>query len=273
MIGVDSARALGTRINLSEVQVRFGEGPNSVQALAGIDLRVEPGEFVSLLGPSGCGKSTLLGAIAGFRPVDGGALQVDARPVRAPGPDRGMVFQQHALFPWKTVLANVEFGLKMQGARRRERRLRAIEILEHVGLGAFLHHYPHQLSGGMQQRVALVRVLVNRPRVLLMDEPFGALDAQTRLHMQQTLLELWDALRMTVLFVTHDVDEAVFLSNRVIVLSQRPGRVAAELTVDLPRPRGPETLTSPGFTSLRARALELLLSASGLSSRTAATAR
>lgn len=250
---------LGTRISLADVAVNFGEGTHAVRALSGIDLQIEPGQLVTLLGPSGCGKSTLVSAIAGFRSISAGELSVDARHVVKPGPDRGVVFQQHMLFPWKTVLGNVEFGLKMQGISKVERRRTASDLLAHVGLGDFLHHYPHQLSGGMQQRVALARVLINRPRVLLMDEPFGALDPATRLHMQKTLLTLWEELHMTVLFVTHDVDEALFLSDRVVVLSPRPGRIKGEIAVDLPRPRDQDTLTSSAFTTLRKQAFGLLL--------------
>jgi NitT/TauT family transport system ATP-binding protein len=246
-------------IDLSGVDIYFGEGRSRVRALDNLDLRVRRGEFLSVLGPSGCGKSTIIGAIAGFTPISAGELQVDAQRVTAPGPDRGVVFQQHALFPWKTVLANVEFGLKMRGISRRERRQIALEILAHIGLAEFVDHFPHQLSGGMQQRVALARVLVNRPRVLLMDEPFCALDAQARLQMQQMLLSLWDELHMTVVFVTHDVDEAVFLSDRVVVLTHRPARVRAEFEVALPRPRTPAVLTSPEFTALKRQTLELLL--------------
>lgn len=246
-------------IALANVAVNFGEGRQAVRAVEQLDLRIEPGEFVSILGPSGCGKSTILGAIAGFMQVSSGDVRVDSQRVAAPGPDRGFVFQQHTLFPWKTVANNVEFGLKMRGIPRAERQKTAREILTHIGLGEFLHHYPHQLSGGMQQRVALARVLVNRPRVLLMDEPFCALDAQTRLQMQEMLLGLWHELHMTVVFVTHDVDEAVFLSDRVIVLTQRPGTIKREIAVDLPRPRTHELLTSPEFTQRKREALSLLL--------------
>lgn len=246
-------------IALSNVEVHFGEGRQAVRALDRIDLRIEPGEFVSVLGPSGCGKSTILGAIAGFMPVSAGDVRVDAQRVMAPGPDRGFVFQQHTLFPWKTVAHNVEFGLKMRGQARHERQKTSREILTHIGLGEFLNHYPHQLSGGMQQRVALARVLVNRPRVLLMDEPFCALDAQTRLQMQQMLLGLWHELHMTVVFVTHDVDEAVFLSDRVIVLTRRPATIKREIAVKLPRPRTHDVLTSPEFTQIKRETLALLL--------------
>jgi NitT/TauT family transport system ATP-binding protein len=260
MVAARGAGAVsGAKVTLQGVGVHFGEGKVAVEALAGIDLSVAPGEFVSVLGPSGCGKSTIIGAVGGFCPITSGELRVDGHEVRAPGPDRGVVFQQHTLFPWKTVLANVEFGLKMRGVGKRARMREAREILEHVGLGEFLDHYPHQLSGGMQQRVSLARVLVNRPRVILMDEPFSALDAQTRLQMQEMLLDLWHELAMTVVFVTHDVDEAVFLSDRVVLLTRRPGRIKTELGVDLPRPRTPDVLTSGEFTRLKRRALDLLL--------------
>ena len=254
-------------IELRSVRIGFGEGRVAVRALDGLDLEVAPGEFVSILGPSGCGKSSIVGAVAGFTPLTAGHLLVDGRPVAAPGSDRGVVFQQHALFPWKTALGNVEFGLKMRGVGRTERRRTARQLLEQVGLGEFLDHYPHQLSGGMQQRVNLARALVNHPRVILMDEPFGSLDAQTRMLMQQLLLELWQERRMTVLFVTHDVDEALFLSDRVAVLTRRPGRIKAEISVGLPRPRGPEVLTGPAFTGLKRRLLDLLQGETWLQSR------
>jgi NitT/TauT family transport system ATP-binding protein len=247
-------------IRMRGVEIHFGEGRTAVQALSGIDLDVEPGEFLSILGPSGCGKSTIIGAVAGFTPITSGELRVDDQKVSAPGPDRGVVFQQHTLFPWKTVAENVEFGLKMRGVGRSERKRVALDILRRVGLGDFLRHYPNQLSGGMQQRVNLARVLVNRPRVLLMDEPFCSLDAQTRLQMQQMLLDLWHEFHMTVIFVTHDVDEAVFLSDRVVVLTKRPGRIKAEVQISLPRPRTHALLTSSAFTELKRSALELLLS-------------
>jgi NitT/TauT family transport system ATP-binding protein len=246
-------------IQLRDVDIHFGEGKTAVQALRGIDLDVAPGELLSILGPSGCGKSTIIGAVAGFTRVTSGQLHVAGQAVRAPGPDRGVVFQQHTLFPWKTVLENVAFGLKMQRIGKQERTRTALEILTHVGLSEFAEHYPHQLSGGMQQRVNLARVLVNRPRVILMDEPFCSLDAQTRLQMQQMLLRLWHEFHMTIVFVTHDVDEAVFLSDRVVVLTPRPGTIKAQLAIDLPRPRTLELLTSMEFTTLKRRALELLL--------------
>jgi len=253
----DPARPRGA-ISMRDLGIHFGEGETAVEAVRGIDLTIAAGEFVSVLGPSGCGKSTLIGAIAGFTPVTSGELLLDDQPIRAPGPDRGVVFQQHTLFPWKTVSENVEFGLKMRGISRAQRRQTAREILQQVGLGDFLEHYPNQLSGGMQQRVSLARVLVNRPRVLLMDEPFCSLDAQTRLEMQEMLLDLWQEFHMTVVFVSHDVDEALFLSDRVLVSSRRPGRIKGALSVGLPRPRDSELLTSPEFMRLKRQALELL---------------
>ena len=244
-------------ISMRNIVKQYSDG---FLAVNDVSLEVAEGEFVILVGPSGCGKSTIIGAVAGFTRVSSGELRVAGAPVRAPGPDRGVVFQQHTLFPWKTVLENVAFGLKMQRISKQERLASARAILAHVGLSEFSEHYPHQLSGGMQQRVNLARVLVNRPRVILMDEPFCSLDAQTRLEMQQMLLRLWHELHMTVVFVTHDVDEAVFLSDRVVVLTRRPGTVKAELPIDLPRPRELELLTSPEFTQLKREAFELLLS-------------
>jgi NitT/TauT family transport system ATP-binding protein len=246
-------------ISIKDVSIHFGEGKTAVQALSGINLDIAPGEFISILGPSGCGKSTIIGAVAGFTPITSGELRVDGKEAKTPGPDRGVVFQQHTLFPWKTVLKNVEFGLKMRGVGMSERRHAAREILSLVGLGEFLDHYPSQLSGGMQQRVNLARVLVNRPRVILMDEPFCSLDAQTRLQMQEMLQSLWREYHMTIVFVTHDVDEALFLSDRVVMLTRRPGRIKAEIRVDLPRPRGTELLTSPEFIQLKRRTLDLLI--------------
>lgn len=248
-----------TSVKLSKVSFHFGEGPHAVQALDGVDLDIAAGEFVSILGPSGCGKSTILNAIGGFGKVSAGEVHVGQARVTGAGPDRGIVFQQHTLLPWKTVVTNVEFGLKMRGVVASERREAARAILQQVGLGEFLHHYPHQLSGGMQQRVNLVRVLINRPGVILMDEPFCSLDAQTRLQMQQMLLELWHSFKMTVVFVTHDVDEALFLSDRVLVLSRRPARVLDEFAVPFARPRSQHLLTRADFTGLKRRVLDRLL--------------
>jgi NitT/TauT family transport system ATP-binding protein len=196
-------------------------------ALAEVSLDVRPREFVALLGPSGCGKSTLLYLIGGFLPVEQGRILVDGSPVAAPGPDRGIVFQHFALFPWKTVRANVLYGLERMGLARDEREARAQNFIDLVGLGGFEDAYPSQLSGGMKQRAAIARTLAVDPKILLMDEPFGALDAQTRSLMQAELLAIWQRTPKTVIFVTHDVQEAVYLSDRVAVMSARPGRIKA----------------------------------------------
>lgn len=249
----DADRPRG-HVEIHDLSVRFG----SHLALESLDLVVEPGEFVCLLGPSGCGKSTALSAVAGFVEARDGAVIVDGRPVRGPGADRGMVFQQYSLFPWKTVLENVAFGPRMQGASRAEARRRAKEHLELVGLAGFADKYPATLSGGMQQRVGIARALVNRPSVLLMDEPFGALDAQTRGLMQENLLRIWSEIRSTIIFVTHDVDEALFLADRVVVMSAAPGRVLLDLFVDLPRPRPDDVFAEPAFADAKRQCLRLI---------------
>ncbi|MFV0296003.1 MAG: ABC transporter ATP-binding protein [Hyphomicrobiaceae bacterium] len=222
-------------------------GPKPVTALADVDLTIGEGEFVALLGPSGCGKSTLLNLIAGFESASGGRVTFDGVDVRAPGPDRGVVFQEASLLPWLSVWENVVFGPKVQGLARREYEDRAREILDLVGLGAFHDSLPIQLSGGMRQRVGIARVLVMNPRALLMDEPFGALDAQTRLSMQQLLLDVWQNLGTTVLFVTHDIDEAILLADRVCIMSARPGRITREIRIELRRPRSIDDLTNQDF--------------------------
>ncbi|MNN08250.1 Taurine import ATP-binding protein TauB [compost metagenome] len=221
-------------------------------------LDIPAGQFVCILGPSGCGKSTLLGAIAGHLPVAAGEILLDGALVRGPAPERGLVFQQHSLFPWKRVLDNVGFGLKMQGMPAAERQREAQALLDLVGLGGFARRYPAQLSGGMQQRVEIARVLINRPRVLLMDEPFGALDAQTRAHMQSLLLEVWTQMRTTVVFVTHDIDEALFLADRVLVMSPRPGRILDDIAVRFDRPRHGDLLTDDAFIRLKRHCRALL---------------
>ncbi|MEK6709773.1 MAG: ABC transporter ATP-binding protein, partial [Nitrospinota bacterium] len=208
-----------------------------VTAIQEVSLEVAQGEFVSIVGPSGCGKTTLLSIIAGFIPPTQGEILLDGRSVKGPGPDRGVVFQSFALFPWKTALDNVGFGPKMRGVGREERERIAREYLALVGLGGAEGRYPAELSGGMQQRVGVARALANQPDLLLMDEPFASVDAQTRMSLQEMLTRIWQERRPTILFVTHDVEEAVFLANRVIVLSSGPGRVVAELAVALPRPR------------------------------------
>jgi NitT/TauT family transport system ATP-binding protein len=197
----------------------------------------EDGEFITIIGPSGCGKSTFLHIMGGFIAADSGAIRVYSHDVRGPGPDRGMMFQEFALFPWKTVAGNVAWGLEEQGKSRREIEPIVQRYLEMTGLAEFRNHYPAELSGGMKQRVALARVLAFDPKVLLMDEPFGALDAQTRETMQEEVMQLWARTRKTIVFVTHDIEEAVYLGDRVIVLSARPGRIKEEVRIDMPRPR------------------------------------
>jgi NitT/TauT family transport system ATP-binding protein len=228
-------------------------GAHPVEALRGIDLDIADGEFTALLGPSGCGKSTLLNLLAGFEAPTGGTLAVYGAPVTRPGPERGVVFQEAALFPWLDVWENVVFGPKVQGLVPRDYEPRARETLRLVGLERFDRHLPVQLSGGMRQRVGLARVLVMQPRVLLMDEPFGALDAQTRLSMQQLLLDVWQKLEKTVVFVTHDIDEAILLADTIHVMSPRPGRIQSRYAVDMPRPRSLDTLTEAGFNALKRR--------------------
>ena len=198
---------------------------------------VREGEFVTLIGPSGCGKSTLLHIMGGFIAAEAGAIRVHGSAVNGPGPDRGMMFQEFALFPWKTVAGNVAWGLEAQGFRKDEIETTVRSYLEMIGLAEFRNHYPAELSGGMKQRVALARVLAFNPKVLLMDEPFGALDAQTRETMQEEVTRLWERTRKTIVFVTHDIEEAVFLGDRVVVLSARPGRIREEVRITLPRPR------------------------------------
>jgi NitT/TauT family transport system ATP-binding protein len=245
-------------IQLQDVNLTFGTGRHAVTALESLSLTLRPGEFLSILGPSGCGKSSLISAIAGFQVPQAGRLRVDGEEIRGPGSDRGVVFQQPTLFPWKTVRENVEFGLKFRGVAKADRRSAVDDILHKVGLSEFSRHYPAQLSGGMQQRVGLARVLVNRPRVMLMDEPFSALDAQTRLMMQELLLEVWAEYGMTVIFVTHDIDEAVYLGSRVAVLTRRPGRLKALFDVDLPRPRTVDVLVSEEFMKLKRNCLAMV---------------
>ena len=225
-----------------------------VAAVHDVSLDIAPGEFVSVVGPSGCGKTTILNMVAGFLPSTGGQILVDGTPISGPGPDRGVVFQSFALFPWKTVLDNVGFGPKMRGTPKAERDGIAREYLALAGLAHAAERYPNELSGGMQQRVGVVRALANHPDVLLMDEPFASVDAQTRMTLQEELTRIWQERRTTVMFITHDVAEAVFLATRVVVLSR--GRVMDEIDVDLPRPRRWDVLNDdPRFKALSARVL------------------
>jgi NitT/TauT family transport system ATP-binding protein len=237
-------------ILISGVEKVF-EGKRRVHALATTELAVGEGEFIAILGPSGCGKSTLLNLIAGFEEPSAGHIEVFGAAVRAPGPERAVVFQEPALFPWMNVWDNVVFGARLQRWAKRDYEAQAREYIATVGLTGFEEHLPDQLSGGMKQRVGIARALLMRPQVLLMDEPFGALDAQTRLQMQALLLAVWEKYQKTVVFVTHDIDEAILLADAVYVMSARPGRLKTRLAVDLARPRDIDLLTDEGFNRLR----------------------
>jgi ABC-type nitrate/sulfonate/bicarbonate transport system ATPase subunit len=225
-------------------------------ALQATDLDVAENDFITILGPSGCGKSTLLRIVAGLDRQTAGEVLLDGKRIVGPGADRGMVFQSYTLFPWLTVLENVCFGLVERGVAPAQQREAAQAFIAKVGLNGFEHHYPKQLSGGMQQRTAIARALANGPRMLLMDEPFGALDHQTRELMQELLLGIWEAERKTVLFVTHDIDEAVFMGSRVVVMSARPGRIKVDRRVELPHPRRYSVKTTPEFAALKAELTE-----------------
>ena len=254
-------------IEVRDLRLQFGTRRQQVLAVDGVSLEVQPGEFVSLIGPSGCGKSTLLNAVAGLVQATEGGAFLDGRLIDGPGPERGVVFQQYSLFPWMTVRKNVEFGLKMQGLAASSRESSARTLLGLAGLLAFENHYPEQLSGGMKQRVGIVRALAASPKVLLMDEPFGALDSQTRMIMQQILTNMWQRFRLSVLFVTHDIEEAIFLSDRVYVMTARPGRIKAVVNVPLPRPRVAADMMSEAFLqilqTLRSQIREESLAAMG----------
>jgi len=245
-------------IELRGVRKEFAKGERRMLALQDIDLSVAQREFVAILGPSGCGKSTLLNMVAGFDRPTRGTVQVAGEEVAAPSPSRCVVFQEPALFPWLTVIDNVVFGPKTRGQAAADYRPRAAQIIEQVGLSGFEASYPAELSGGMRQRVGIARVLIMEPQVLLMDEPFGALDAQTRTLMQELLLSLWERQQQTVLFVTHDIEEALLLADRVCVMTARPGRIKKNLLVRMPRPRAIELTTSPEFNALRRDVLDLI---------------
>ena len=226
------------------------------QALRPINLQVRENDFITILGPSGCGKSTLLRIIAGLDFPTEGQVLLEGAPVRGPGADRGMVFQSYTLFPWLTVEQNIRFGLRERGMSVALQKERSDFFIAKVGLRGFENHYPRQLSGGMQQRTAIARALANDPKMLLLDEPFGALDNQTRVLMQELLLGIWEQAQKTVLFVTHDIDEAIFMASRVAVFSARPGRIKSEIAVDFPHPRHYTLKTSPEFMQLKARLTE-----------------
>jgi len=243
-------------LQLRRVERRFASASGSTLALRATNLDVAENDFITILGPSGCGKSTLLRIVAGLDSPSAGEVLLDNQRISGPGADRGMVFQSYTLFPWLNVLDNVCFGLRERGLPLAEQHETARGFIRKVGLRGFEKHYPKQLSGGMQQRTALARALANEPRMLLMDEPFGALDHQTRELMQELLLGIWEAERKTVLFVTHDIDEAVFMGSRVVVMSARPGRILLDRKVDLPHPRHYAIKTSPAFIALKAELTE-----------------
>jgi len=245
-------------VDVKHFRLTYPSRDGEVIAVDDASIHVNPGEFVSIIGPSGCGKSTLLNAVAGFLKPTRGRVTVDGEAVEGPSADRGMVFQQYSLFPWKTVRENVEFGLAMKGKDKASRQKSARMLLNLAGLLPFENHYPDRLSGGMKQRVGIVRALATGPKVLLLDEPFGALDAQTRIIMQQILTNLWQQLKISVLFVTHDIDEAIYLSDRVYCMTARPGKVKAEIIVPLERPRHHSVMVSPEFLNLRRELMELI---------------
>jgi NitT/TauT family transport system ATP-binding protein len=232
------------------------QGGTPVRALEPTNLSVAENDFITILGPSGCGKSTLLRIVAGLDRPSAGRVLLDGREVRGPGADRGMVFQSYTLFPWLNVAENIGYGLREKRVPSAERDRIVAAYIEKVGLQGFENHYPKQLSGGMQQRTAIARALANDPEILLLDEPFGALDNQTRSLMQELLLGIWERERKTVLFVTHDIEEAIFLASRVVVMTARPGRIKADVPVDLPHPRHYRMKTTPEFSALKARLTE-----------------
>lgn len=244
-----------TKIAIEGVGKTFGRGASSTVAIDRIDLTIAEKEFVSIVGTSGCGKSTLLNMVGGLDTPTTGVISIDGKPVTKPGRDRGFVFQSYSLFEWKTVEGNIDFSLEKSSLQKRERVDLVRHYIQAVGLTGFEKAFPKQLSGGMRQRVAIARALVYKPSILLMDEPFGALDAQTRGMMQELLLKVWEDHKVTVLFVTHDVDEAIFLSDRVVVLASRPGRVKKDIAISLGRPRSFDIVTDTKFTDYKRQIL------------------
>ncbi|CAN5339075.1 ABC transporter ATP-binding protein [soil metagenome] len=247
-----------SRLSIREVGKTFpgNRGKPPTQALRPVSLEVEDNDFITVLGPSGCGKSTLLRLVAGLDTPTTGEILLDGARIHGPGADRGVVFQSYTLFPWLNVRQNICFGLREKGLPEAQQKEISEQYIAKVGLRGFEDHYPKQLSGGMQQRVAIARALANDPKILLLDEPFGALDNQTRVLMQELLLGIWESARKTVLFVTHDIDEAIFMANRVAVFTARPGRIKADVPVDLPHPRHYTVKTTPEFMALKARLTE-----------------
>ena len=246
------------QLRVENLNKTFESKKGNVTALENINFTVEPSEFVVIVGPSGCGKSTLINIIGGLEERTSGSVLIEGREVSGPGADRGMVFQGYSLFPWLNVQKNVEFGLKMKGISKGERQKIAAEYIKMVGLEAFCNAMPDELSGGMKQRVAIARTLANQPEILLMDEPFGALDAQTRVIMQESLADISEKTGSTILFITHDIDEAILLGDRILVMSKRPGRIREEITVDLTCARDHSALTDPGFLRIKKQIMDML---------------
>lgn len=249
----DKLKSREVILEVKNVGKVFKSANSETIALKNINFKTHRREFVSIIGPSGCGKSTLARILAGLESYTSGEVLLDGKPVTGPGRDRGMVFQGYTLFPWLTVKKNIMFGLEMNNASREEASREVDVWLELVGLTKFANAYPHEISGGMKQRVAIARALVNQPRILLMDEPFGALDAQTRTKMQAYLLEVWRNIDITIVFITHDLDEAIFLSDRILVLKAHPGEVQELIEVPVPRPRSAMQFNSPEFIATKAR--------------------
>lgn len=254
----DRLKRRPVRLEVKGLSKEFETSNGTITALKDISFQTHKREFVCVIGASGCGKSTLIRLLAGLETPTRGDVLLDGRVVRGPGPDRGMVFQGYTLFPWRTVKKNVMFGLEMAGRGRMPAEEEAMQWIELVGLTRFANSYPHQLSGGMKQRVAIARALANQPRILLMDEPFGALDAQTRAKMQAYLMEIWKNIDITILFITHDLDEAVYLADRILVLKAHPGEVQELIEVPVPQPRSPQQFLSAEFLATKKRLEELI---------------
>ena len=254
----DRLKARDVILDVRHLTKIFNVRGKETVALRDVNFVTHRREFVCVIGPSGCGKSTLIRILAGLEEQSSGDVLLDGKPVTGPGRDRGMVFQTYTLFPWLTVKKNVMYGLVVNGAGKFEAEKQALQWLDLVGLGKFADNYPYQLSGGMKQRVAIVRALANQPRILLMDEPFGALDAQTRARMQAHLLEIWRKIDITVVFITHDLDEAVYLADRILVLKPHPGEVLELIEVPVPRPRPHDVVNTPEFLATRRRIEELI---------------
>jgi NitT/TauT family transport system ATP-binding protein len=250
---------MGTpKLEIIEVGKIYKTKKGETTALEKTSFRIEDGEFVTILGPSGCGKSTVLRIVAGLEEATSGKVLLDGKEISGPGSDRGMVFQSYTLYPWLTVKENITFGLKLKGVPQKERDDKARHYLQLIGLEGFENHYPIQLSGGMKQRVAIARALANDPKILLMDEPFGALDAQTRNIMQEVLLKAWEESKKTILFITHDIDEAIFLADSVYVMTARPGRLKKKVPIELPRPREFSVKGTPEFAAYKEELMSLI---------------